>query len=313
MEILSGILGILFFASLIASIVFLIMGIKKKMPFKKFWISLIVMIVSFLCFEIFGDSTKQETLFIDLNKSTVTLNKKGNAVIKMKTNAHAKYEGLDADNNDKKLFGPANTKKGNITLTVSGKGNYKIKVQKDGKTKTKIFHVKPYKLSKKESISSSVAAASAKSSSKAAASSESVAEASSKVASSAAKASSESAAKNPDTYNSGITYDQVARTPKDYKGKNIEFTGEVAQVIEDGGVSELRLAVNGNYDDIILVDVPKKVLNGSRVLENDLITVGGTSVGTVSYKSTLGAKITVPAMVAFALNDKGTASDDYGE
>lgn len=136
---------------------------------------------------------------------------------------------------------------------------------------------------------------------------------SSSTSSESSSSSSSSATNDLSSYNTGITYDQLARTPKQYKGQKVTFTGEVVQVLEDGGYTGLRLAVNGNTDNIILVDMKNKVLNGSRVLENDLVTVYGESYGLTSYKSTQGEKITIPGMLGSQLKDQGTAPDNYGE
>lgn len=130
---------------------------------------------------------------------------------------------------------------------------------------------------------------------------------------SSSSASSSSVSDNASDYQTGITYDQIARNPNDYKDKKMQFTGKVMQVIEDDDQTEIRLAVDGNSDNIILVDYDNDILNGSRVLEDDVVTVSGKSVGTVSYKSTMGGKITIPGMSATILTDQGKASDDYGE
>lgn len=130
---------------------------------------------------------------------------------------------------------------------------------------------------------------------------------------SSSSVSSSSATNNASDYQTGITYDQIARNPNDYKDKKMQFTGKVMQVIEDDDQTEIRLAVDGNSDNIILVDYDNDILNGSRVLEDDVVTVSGKSVGTVSYKSTMGGKITIPGMSATILTDQGKASDDYGE
>lgn len=147
-------------------------------------------------------------------------------------------------------------------------------------------------------------------------SSENSAESSSKAAEASSRAaamsSSEAVDKDPNSYKTGITYEQVARTPDDYEGKKVQFTGKVIQVIEDPSETQIRLAVDGNSDNIILVGFDPDILNGSRVLEDDLVTVSGTSVGTASYKSTMSGKITIPAMAAKIINDQGKASDDYG-
>ncbi|MFL2049420.1 hypothetical protein [Leuconostoc mesenteroides] len=159
-----------------------------------------------------------------------------------------------------------------------------------------------------ESSASSEEAASESAASASKAASESAASASK----AASKASSEAAEKDPNSYNTGITYDQIARSPEDYKGKKMQFTGRVIQVMEDDDETEIRLAVDGNSDNIILVGFNPDILSGSRVLEDDLVTISGESVGTISYKSTMAGKITVPAIAANIINDQGKASDDYG-
>lgn len=129
---------------------------------------------------------------------------------------------------------------------------------------------------------------------------------------SSSSSSSDTSSDDPNTYKTGITYDQVARTPDDFKGKKIQFTGKVLQVLEDGDSVQLRLAVDGNYDNVILINLDNDILHGSRILEDDLVTASGESIGTVSYDSTMGGKITIPAMDAKIINDQGKASDDYG-
>lgn len=161
------------------------------------------------------------------------------------------------------------------------------------------------------SSSSTTSKVSSKESSSSEKSSETKPKASSSSSSSQASSSS-SENNNPDSYNTGITYDQIARTPDQFKKQKMSFTGRVIQVTEDGD-AELRIAVDGNYDNVIYVFVDKKLINKSRILEDDLVTVSGKSKGTLSYESTGNGKITVPAMDAKIINDQGKASDDYGE
>ena len=96
-------------------------------------------------------------------------------------------------------------------------------------------------------------------------------------------------------YETGITYDQLARTPDDYKGKKVKFYGKVVQVIEGDKSRQIRLAVNSDYDTILFGQYDASTVS-SRVLEDDMITIYGTSVGTVSYQSTMGGKITIPGV-----------------
>lgn len=97
-------------------------------------------------------------------------------------------------------------------------------------------------------------------------------------------------------YETGITYDQLARTPNDYIGKKVKFSGKVLQVIEGSGTTiQIRLAVNDNYDTVLLGEYSSSIV-ASRVLEDDEITVYGISAGTISYKSTMGGTITIPGV-----------------
>lgn len=111
---------------------------------------------------------------------------------------------------------------------------------------------------------------------------------------------------NPADYNSGITYDNLARTPDDHIGDKIKLSGEIAQVIEGDDSSQYRMAVDQDYDKIVLIEVPKELLS-SRILENDLITIYGESQGTVDYESTMGGTITVPAITVDKFEVTGKA------
>ncbi|EGT2205454.1 TPA: glycosylating toxin anti-sigma factor TcdC [Clostridioides difficile] len=102
-------------------------------------------------------------------------------------------------------------------------------------------------------------------------------------------------------YDTGITYDQLARTPDDYKYKKVKFEGKVIQVIEDGDEVQIRLAVSGNYDKVVLCSY-KKSITPSRVLEDDYITIRGISAGTITYESTMGGNITIPGIAVEKIN-----------
>lgn len=96
-------------------------------------------------------------------------------------------------------------------------------------------------------------------------------------------------------YDTGITYDNLARTPDDYIYKKVKFKGKVIQVMEDDDSVQIRLAVNSDYNKVIYCEYEKDIVN-SRVLENDIITIYGFSAGLISYESTLGSKITIPGV-----------------
>lgn len=97
-------------------------------------------------------------------------------------------------------------------------------------------------------------------------------------------------------YNTGIFYDQLARNPDDYKGKKVKFTGEVLQVMEAPDYVHLRFAVNSDYDNVLYLEYTSSIVS-SRILEDDIITIYGTSYGLYSYNSTLGGEITIPCVI----------------
>ena len=114
------------------------------------------------------------------------------------------------------------------------------------------------------------------------------------------KAKKEEEAKGYDT---GITYDELARNPDKNKGKKVTFTGTVIQVIRGNGEDQFRVRVNNDYKKIIFVSyIPK--IGENKILENDKVVVRGVSVGEISYKSTMGGKISIPGITAHSIEIK---------
>ena len=101
-------------------------------------------------------------------------------------------------------------------------------------------------------------------------------------------------------FRSDVSYDEIARHPNDYDGELLTFSGEVAQVIEGDGTTELRIAVDGDYDDIIYGIYDNRILD-SRLLEDDKIQFYGESCGIISYQSTLGATISLPSISIYKI------------
>ncbi|SFG56050.1 hypothetical protein SAMN05216353_1565 [Halobacillus alkaliphilus] len=97
-------------------------------------------------------------------------------------------------------------------------------------------------------------------------------------------------------YETGNTFEQLARTPDDYEGEKVKLSGKVIQVIEaEGEETQLRIAVDDDYDQVIFVSYDSGIIN-SRILEDDKITIMGISLGLLTYESTMGGEITVPAI-----------------
>lgn len=97
------------------------------------------------------------------------------------------------------------------------------------------------------------------------------------------------------------SFEQLARNPDKMKGKNVKITGEVIQVMEGMYTNSLRLNMTKNeydwYEDTIYVTyVPED--GADKILEDDIITIWGTTAGEYSYTSVMGATITLPYVSA---------------
>ena len=99
-------------------------------------------------------------------------------------------------------------------------------------------------------------------------------------------------------YETGITYDNLARNPDTYKWKKVKFKGEVLQVIEDSNITEIRLATKsspwgGYMEDVVYLSISNSMLD-SRILEGDIITIYGISQGLFTYETVMGSNMTIP-------------------
>ncbi len=95
-----------------------------------------------------------------------------------------------------------------------------------------------------------------------------------------------------------ITYNHLKKNADDYIGKKYFITGKVAQAIEDGGVTLLRVDITnegyGIYDDTVAVQINGK----TDAVEDDIVQVFGTISGNYTYTSTINAEITIPGIDA---------------
>ena len=92
-------------------------------------------------------------------------------------------------------------------------------------------------------------------------------------------------------------YKDLARNPENFKGIKIVLSGEVIQVMESGKKLELRVNMDGDYDQTVYVKYTLKNGEG-RILEGDQINIYGTFEGLKTYTSVLGAEITLPRIDA---------------
>jgi hypothetical protein len=98
-----------------------------------------------------------------------------------------------------------------------------------------------------------------------------------------------------------LPYDSVAREPKKFAGTMVVFEGRVWKVLEDANGKDvlLQLAVTPGliWKDNMWVYYQKRVPTEPRILEGDVVRFWGEYTGLKSYKSVLGASITVPRVV----------------
>lgn len=101
-----------------------------------------------------------------------------------------------------------------------------------------------------------------------------------------------------------INYDDLARNPQKYQGMKVKFSGEVVQVMEEGGQTILRINVTydgtGYNNTVYVTYKPSK--DESRILENDMVTFYGVCKGLKSYQSTIGTQITIPYIDAIVID-----------
>lgn len=102
-----------------------------------------------------------------------------------------------------------------------------------------------------------------------------------------------------DTYKSACKpceFEEIARDSEALVGQRVTFTGEIIQVLD----GEYRMNVTQNdygfYEDTIyfIYDIG----DGDRLLEGDIVTIWGNSLGFVSYTALLGQEVTLPAIEA---------------
>lgn len=93
-----------------------------------------------------------------------------------------------------------------------------------------------------------------------------------------------------------VSYADIARDSQGLKGQDFTFTGEVIQVSGSTYRMNVTLDEYGIYSDTIVFNYDTG--DGDRILENDIVTIWGTSKGLLTYTSIFGEEITVPEIDA---------------
>lgn len=91
-----------------------------------------------------------------------------------------------------------------------------------------------------------------------------------------------------------IDYKQLKKNPDKYKSEKVVYEGVIVQIMEDGKYTDLRLAINGDYDSIIFV----KYFGLTDFVEDDTVKIYGTVFGSYNYTSTANHNISLPAVIA---------------
>ena len=180
---------------------------------------------------------------------------------------------------------------------IGGNSNSKTETKKETKTETsaEIANESSADEAEKEKEAKESADKEAQEAALKAANEKAAQEAAAKAA--AEKAAQDAADKDPNTYQS-LPYDEMARNGDNHKGEKLQINGKVIQVIDsDDGTAQLRVATRDGYDDVYLIEIPASQWSSHRLLEDDVITFYGKVYGLYSYNSTMGGKITVPAMI----------------
>lgn len=96
-----------------------------------------------------------------------------------------------------------------------------------------------------------------------------------------------------------IAYNDLARNPGYYEGERVKFFGTVVQVCSEASsslyYSTYRVATNGSYRNVIYIYVDNYG-SGSRILEDDRITIYGEFDGLYTYTTVMGASVTIPSI-----------------
>ncbi len=92
-----------------------------------------------------------------------------------------------------------------------------------------------------------------------------------------------------------ISYEDIARDTNGLCGEYFTFTGEVIQVSDNMYRMNVTVDDYGYYTDTILFSFN---VTDERILEDDIITIWGQSKGLTTYKTVLGAEVTIPEIEA---------------
>lgn len=91
----------------------------------------------------------------------------------------------------------------------------------------------------------------------------------------------------------------------DYASK-LQVTGTVIQAMKSNEGMNLRLAINDDYDQVVLITIEDSDYKDV-IAEDDNVTVYGLNAGLTTYKTVMGNEQTIPAMLGtnYTVNSYG--------
>ena len=96
-----------------------------------------------------------------------------------------------------------------------------------------------------------------------------------------------------------ISYTELARSPGEYEGEYVKFSGRVLQVCSEAKsalyYSTYRVGISGSYSNVMYIYVDNYG-SGERILEDDWITFYGKFDGLYTYTTVMGASVTIPSV-----------------
>lgn len=100
-----------------------------------------------------------------------------------------------------------------------------------------------------------------------------------------------------------LNFKDIARYPDKYDGEKIRITGRVVQVMgsRDTGY-DLRVATKGRYDDVVYLTMFGDP--GFGILEEDKIVAYAIADGDYTYKTIMGASVTLPSFIVDSIELK---------
>jgi hypothetical protein len=93
-----------------------------------------------------------------------------------------------------------------------------------------------------------------------------------------------------------VPFDALARNTEQYTGRLLALSGTVIQVSEEDGEAYLRVNMDGEFGQTVLIVYPD--YSKARVLEGDNVKLVAKVEGRFTYTAVLGNEITLPALTA---------------